>query len=403
MNITYIISSFQGAHSGTGGHYYSCLRTAEYFSKFGSAQIINVGNFPATALNGSSVEINYVACGAADLVTFLPRLNAAIRPTCDVVHAFDVPAALPARLLAAMRGIPWVLTKAGMGDFAYHPIAPEIIIFAEENRLWFDERRRFSRSQIHCIPNREAAVRNVSTIANDTVGKAGAWLDKKDRLTLIVICTLRPEKATQIAQAVNLHRFLLSRDIKNRLAIVGRGNRAVAEEIVGGESRHIAIFSDPDSTTMASKHLPKADIAVAAGRGTIEALMEGRIVFVASDASPMPVLLTQETFTHMAYHNFSRRHQATTSIEALERDFLPLLRDEVARSTFTEKLRQLAVRTFDISQVEDGMREIYSRPSRRASFVEILDTFANAVYFIFSGPFRFLFGAKRRTQSVGSE
>ena len=89
MKIAFVIASINSKSNGLGGHYHSLLETVEQLSANHDVFIINVGNNPAKALEGTKFKLfSIIEKGYAIYRTHKNNQHIK-RRNPDILHAFD--------------------------------------------------------------------------------------------------------------------------------------------------------------------------------------------------------------------------------------------------------------------------------------------------------------------------
>jgi len=137
IKIAYLISSFS---HGRGGHYYSLRTTAEVINDAFDTIVICTGSTSSPVLDTSPLKVYNVLTRAICIFGIYRRMLRIIRQERpDVLHAFDFPSLFFAKLLSKKFRIPYLMTKtAGADPIKFWPWAPDMILYSEENRRWFD-------------------------------------------------------------------------------------------------------------------------------------------------------------------------------------------------------------------------------------------------------------------------
>src|SRR5690606_34104832 len=72
----------------------------------------------------------------------------------DILHSFDHISFLWARLSGNKFKIPYSITKCGGVNPIYYPYAEHMVLYSEENKLFFQNESKYKNSNLHLIPNR---------------------------------------------------------------------------------------------------------------------------------------------------------------------------------------------------------------------------------------------------------
>lgn len=307
LRLVIVIGSFVVSNSGVGGHYYSAMTIAQELNKVHCVNIVNVGDFPADALNKSPTPVTYINLEFNILGINrnpLKRFLEAYKP--DVVIAFDLKSALITRPLCMTLNCGFVLVKAG-GDkpSRYYPNNPFQIHFSSEDALWATARQKNSYGKICYIPNR------VTYPKQDwqTIAKLKNHLSiLQNDLVIIRISRITETYKPSFLAAIRLVNFLRDAGYPARLIIIGIcESESVLQDIESQLSHRDAVITSEDFTVNATRLLKIAHINIGVGRGFMEGCALGQHMLAINFENKLPTVVTQDNFNIFLKENFSMR------------------------------------------------------------------------------------------------
>src|SRR5690606_33889480 len=155
MKIFFLISSIIKTNPGIGGHYYSLLETVKRISEKHEVAIVNIGTKRAVSLQDIEYDIHYIIEKGPKIYSIYKKLNTIIlKEKPDILHSFDHISFLWARLSGNKFKIPYSITKCGGVNPIYYPYAEHMVLYSEENKLFFQNESKYKNSNLHLIPNR---------------------------------------------------------------------------------------------------------------------------------------------------------------------------------------------------------------------------------------------------------
>ena len=340
MRLLFLISSFWGANTGIGGHYYSFMTTADALAAAGHEVVpVLVGNQRSPLLDGWGRCCEFVPFALHQPGRTMARLKEiANELEADCIHGFDADAAFFARFVARDRGIAHAFTICGGPPRRPALRYRNVVVFSEELRRYHEA---FGREPLNlklianrvepfdCSPERIAAARGHL---------------REGALTILRICRIGDFHRRSAEQTLRLAQFLRAEGVDAQALIVGE----VSEPQVLGELKRMGgdtdvILTDPAMARNAKALIDIADFVVGAGRSYMEGASRGKVMFCANAQYELPALVTPETFADAFSHNFSARVQLPISQEELAAAIVRAAQDEPYAAT----LRGFHKRTFE--------------------------------------------------------
>lgn len=302
-----------GDTAGIGGHLYSLQALVAAMIPRAECRVVALGSARCPAFETLDCPRHQIPFGKdrLRLRELAQVMDIVRRHRPDVIHAFDVNSCAFARRAARRAGCGLVMTRCGgpnpEGRFPrmYFPRVRRLVVFSEENRVFFQTDRRFRRARIWHIPNRIGTV----AVAQDRIDALRRQL-RPGVPVILRIGRISPGYEKTAGQSIRLVKRLAAEGIPVQLVFVGvvqdaRTDQAIRAALAG----HGEIVSDPEITGQASAILDLGDLVVGTGRGLMEATARGRIALVPTRAGDLPALLTPDNWESLFRFNFSERSE----------------------------------------------------------------------------------------------
>lgn len=328
MNVLFTITcNNQSGYTGRGGHYYSLVTIAEALVRSGmKCQILVIGREESPVISQSGVPNFFVYYNGINLKSARKKIRkVVVEGKISVIHSFDSYSYIVCGRLKNVK-IKRVLTKCGGANpGSGFPIPSNLILFSKENLEYVKNKRWFSRTKVHLIPNR---VKRLSINYNRCDDLRSRLKLKDNTLILMRIARICAAYEGSFKQTFALARLLemkLGKDV-SVVAIGKIQDHTVYERLKIVSGAYDFIITNEEYTYLASDFLGMADFVVATGRGVMEACGLGKIVYVpvAEGNGLLPVPLTHENFDSLFYYNFSPRHiiesDEISAIKAVKED-----------------------------------------------------------------------------------
>ena len=312
-NIILVVSNVSGHNSGRGGHLYTVADHYRALIAVGDVKIVCVGTGIPGPLREFPVSLVRMS-RLVDLRSAAKELSQHVNAD-SVLHVFDAYALLVARRLEST---PIVFTKCGGAvTKRYTPAGhPDVVFHAQDYEYYRNRGAPLPGRYLKLIPNRVFVTQALDSEAQ---------FPKCDVLVMRVgrICEKYEDS---FKQAIALTKYLRSNQLNAKFVGIGyaEDERVLVrlKELIGSED---LILTDEAFTLGASRHLSRADVVVASGRGAMESATRGKVTLVPAKGKELPVLLDESTLEEGIFHNFSDRSVFTAppSVEQV----LKILRD----------------------------------------------------------------------------
>ncbi len=302
LSIVYFIFATGKAN---GGHYRSLALTAEYMAKHHDVKIIVLGYTYSHIIKNASVESQFIYFNGLNVISAIKRIRSNIDKK-SILHAFDLYAFFIVRLLRLKLGNKIVLTKCGgPNPKDYFAKVRNLVLFSEENFIYFSERERYKKSKLYLVPNR------TENFATDHIKvkeiRDRFNLDNYDKI-ILRICRISRMYQKSIFQSINLHKYVSDHGNKTALIILGNvQDQIVIDQLEGELGDGVFFLTDDRYTANAKELIEMADWVVGTGRGFMEASAKGRVMFAISMQNELPTLIGKQNFEQAFAFNFSER------------------------------------------------------------------------------------------------
>jgi len=311
--VLYTISCLTGISTGAGGHYYSMRDMISEMPV--DYQIVVIGNFMPSALEGHP-NVYFVECDFDSLrgPDFRPLLPDLIKP--DIVHAYDLSAALFSARLSYHWQVPFIYTKPGGPPYnKLTPAFDNMIVFHQND---YDNvmGRPFTPKHLSLIPNRVQMETDEAFAPYDPFEGL-----PEAQYKIITITRIGAAYEEKIRQAVALRAAVAERAGPAVLCVLGKiEHQEVYDRLVTefDDTPEIRFVTEKAHTYKASRHLPHCDIAIGAGRSFMEALGYGKHVFLPATGGTLPCYAYDKTYAVAFADNFSPRVRDGVEVNSAE-------------------------------------------------------------------------------------
>lgn len=377
MTIVYFIST---VGHGKGGHFHSLNTIANALGKTQNVHIINIGVKPSEVLDTANFELTFIEFNGYNVVqAYLKakRLVKKIQP--DVLHAFDVESFAFSRLLSKKLKIPSFLNKCGgPNPKKYYPIPSQLVLFSRENKAYFENNTRYSKTKLSLIPNRVKAV-NIDHARVEAFHK----IHGKSDISLLRIARIGKHYHKSIVQSINLLEWLKAKGLPIRLVILGTIQsgeiyQSILDYVESKQlTEDIIIDTSDEFTHNASELLEVGNIVIGTGRNFMEASSLNKMLLVPYKDAEYPLLVDNANFDAIFATNFSPRTQVPNFNENknLESIYNSLIKHQKAMS------KQWFESFFDVNRGAELYKNLYLDTDMVHNSNGI-DTFVNMLYAI---------------------
>ncbi|WP_299119786.1 hypothetical protein [uncultured Winogradskyella sp.] len=377
MNIVYLITT---VGHGKGGHFHSLNTIANEIGKTENVFVVNIGFKPSTVLNKTNYEFKYIGFNGFNFLSTYIKIKKLLKQlNPDAIHAFDVESFAFSRLFSKGKNQASYLNKCGgPNPKKYFPISNNLILFSKENEAYFLNNKRYANTNLAVIPNRVKPVQIDDSrveLFYRTYGKA--------EYSLLRIARIGKHYHKSINQAINLVKWLKSKELNVRLVIIGTIQskdiyNAILEDIKSKDLENDVILEPSDLFTHnASELLAVGDCIIGTGRNFMEASSLNKMLLVPYKDSDYPLLVTNTNFETIFATNFSPRTQV--------KDFNENINLELIYRHIKDKNRIPSKPWFDTHfNVENGVdryKNLYLNEDVPRNS-NLIDIFANILYAI---------------------
>lgn len=358
---------------GRGGHFWDLKTIVEALREHMECTVINIGPCSSPVIDSIPVTVHNISFNGLNIVSAISQCIAIINDDgIEVLNLFDTRIYCILDIASRITRCPLVLTKCGgPNPGRFYPVTDNLIVFSEENQVYFLSHPNYAKSQICFLPNR------VARPASDPVRieKLLARLDPRKK-TFLMISRFCEHYKKNMVQAVNLIQHLNAEGKECQLLIVGTPEvPRVVDEIRLYCDDGVIMVNEDEFTMEASELIDVADFVIAAGRGFMEAASRGKPLLTALSDSRFPVLITEETFPSAFATNFSPRNRIKDLDQ--EKNYVMIAR-MLENSDFCVELSALSLelfkKHFDVNAVVEDYKVLFSSVSyrKRYHFVELL-------------------------------
>lgn len=304
--IVYLISSYQGINTGSGGHYYSLLQMAQEVSKIEDVLVISIGdrepemfsNFEfARHINATMMSMLFKV---KDVIGTIREYSS---KDVKVIHGYDEHTVYLLRRLQRAFECEVVLTKCGGAPKKTLPSISKLIVFHSKDYEFYKDSLRFSK--VYKISNRVK-----STTFNYNRQSQLDEVYDDDCYNIVKIGRIGGYYYHTLKQSINLA-CLINKFKKVKLSFIGYLESSLYfDELMNYAKENgvaLEIFCEPAFTKKASELVWGADIVVGTGRGAMEALSSRKLLFFPVKGTDLPCIFTDETAEFAMSNNFSER------------------------------------------------------------------------------------------------
>lgn len=320
--ILFFISCFKNINTGAGGHYYSLLQMKRTLKK--DSKLVVFGDFMPQVYEAE--DVIFIKTSKRNLlradIGALEQLQ-----SVEIVHVYDIDVALIGSKVAVKFNVPLVCTKPGGPPIKKWSIAfQNQIVFHPFDHHYFKSRGPFAPQHLCMIPNRVSWPKSRPGDRPSPFPILGEEVVK-----LLRVARIGETYKHSILQSIQLADKINEEYGPCALALVGKiEDRHVFDEIQAlvADKPYIDIHTDKEYTLNASELIPYADVVIGTGRGLIEGLSYGKLLFFPVKDESLPCFMNAESYQEAFYHNFSQRVPKSRVVDPRERfsEFLAILR-----------------------------------------------------------------------------
>lgn len=332
--VIFIISCFKNNNTGKGGHFYSLLHVARELSE--DYKIFVVGDFFPPVYKDQQKIVSFISSGRRKKI--LQAVHDIGVNKISIVHAFDKTAAGYGDYLSSRIKKPFVVTKAG-GKPMPKSVLPfeNMVVFQKEDLDNINSRLLSKPKKIALIPNRVPAPTYYGYNRKNPFASSSSQV-----LKILRIARYSNIYLESIIQAIGLHKKLLDEQLPSELVVIGAiQDESVFEYLVKNyKMQNVSFISSSDYTENAADFIVHSDIVVGTGRGFIEGMAHGKMVFFPVRGKSIPCFTNNENYEEAFYKNFSPRivENNAINVDKAYSDFLKVL--SCKRSEYSEFIKK---------------------------------------------------------------
>ena len=351
--IVYIIFS---KDIGLGGHYYSLKALSNSLRINNDISIINIGYLFSKALKNQPYKTYFIKHrNLINSCILLKRLIEMLE--YDVIHSFDPPSLTLLKIIMRKQKIKHIHTHCGGPNPKFFPFVKNLILFSQENYLFFKRKKEFNGSNIFLIPNRVLPMQPDEKRINMLLSE----LNFKFPIFLR-ICRIDKFYIRSLIQSINLVQNLRNRGIEANLLIIGSPiDIDVLEFIKKYENNYIKIITKEKYTINANELIKMADFVIGTGRSFMEGAYLSKVMLVPQKNKDIPLLIDRETFKTAFDVNFSERTSYQNYNE--EKNFnkvIQCINDEKLYKELSSFIKNKSEKYFKITSKIELYNEIYN-------------------------------------------
>ena len=352
MRVLYLISTFE---KGMGGHYYSLQTTLESLIPEIEPVVINIGRMESPIISSLKCPKYQFIYTYFNFTKIQQKILSIIQKyQIDRIHCFDDRAYLFIRGYR-FKNFPVALTKCGGPNPKYFPKVDNLILFSEENKQNFLNRK--GHNNTYLVPNRILPFSpNTRKVEN---------LKKKLNLKDDSIVFLRIARISHYYKESIFQSIRLVEKIPNAtLIVVGQ---VIDEEILNqirtkGVDR-VHIVDEKEYYKNAKELIPICDFYIGTGRGVMEATSLKKIVLSPVMDKDYPALVTKHTFKSFFSTNFSERNISLLSNSEILNEVNEIIKSDKEQEKLSEFSFQMFNDHFNLKTTKGWYLKFYKNLS----------------------------------------
>lgn len=328
-------------NQGMGGHYYSCLETAQKMSDGGyDVSIVSIGRTRSPVLEAYGEKYSHIDDGRITII-YKSLLNYVYEKKIMLIHCFDSSAYFWGRRAANKKNIKLVLTKCGgPNPKKYYPSANDLILYSKENLTFFKREEKYKNTNMYLIPNRVDQNKIPHSERNVLEIKA---ISRKNSIIFMRINRIGSVYQSTMEQAIKLVVSLNEKGVSVDLFIIGAiENQALYESLISSSPSYINFLTNSHYTIEAAKNIDAADFVIGTGRGFMEAALKNKVMLVPTANKIYPEIITKNNFSSAFAKNFSPRYRTNKEDNELFNEII-----NVVKSTGGENNLNIYQEAFD--------------------------------------------------------
>lgn len=314
-----ICLQMMGVASGVGGHHYSARDLGRAFKDAGyevSYLMIALDVKPTSKAYSAEDGLYRVKLSISEPSTWVQLHTWYTKQQFDAIFCLDELSCRIALMLLPFSHPHIIPIKPGwINSDAWTAACPHFINFSRENFDYYKAHPKYQKTKLHLLPNRVRCIPVDSSLLDDFRGDSR--LIEGERVLMaasrISLGDHRdPGKRAVFESAVAMFTELQMATRGWRLILIGTPSDEAAlkwiEELAASHEK-VDVVIDSKYTGNVSAVFPAAEIVVAMGRTSMEALCSGCVGMVPVGGRKLPLPIIGQTFEIFSYHNFTHRAQ----------------------------------------------------------------------------------------------
>lgn len=355
MKISFFIFVSSG---GRGGHFHSLNHITKQLSIVNELEldIVTIGAESSDVLNNNPLFKTHLQYTRSTFFScYYKLINYLKESKPDIVHFFDAHSFNVYFPISSFFKSKVVINKCGgPNPKYYYPIVPNMILFSEENKMWFKNKTQYKNTHINVIPNR---VSNVKTKNYELYTK------NENDFNIVRICRIGTTYYNSILNGINLIKKLNQLGYNNiKLYIIGKvlGDDEFMNLKTISEGYKIEFITQDLYTSEASKMLYLADVVIGTGRSAMEAFSLGIPVLVPSEQSNYPILVNKDNFQCFYKKNFTHRAKLNgITDDSVLRNIKDIIDKKEVYNAHSNFSRKMFMEYFDIVKIPMKYTKFY--------------------------------------------
>lgn len=341
---------------GRGGHFHSLNHISRSLGSRLPVGIMSIGPGASEVILNNPYFTRHIDFNGINILNLHKELKEVLNEfTPDILHFFDDNSYNALKPILNISSFKFIVNKCGGPNTMNFPKVENLVVFSEENNIWFQRQKKFKNTKLCVISNRATKLK---LLPNKKITK------DKESFCFVRISRIGNTYIKSLLDSINLISKLKDdHGLNVKLYIVGtiqeKSTYNDLHRLVNKRAEVILITED-EFTKEASKMLYLADAVIGTGRSVMEASSLGLPVLTPAFNSELPILITKNNYDNFFRTNFSERNMADKT--DLEKN-LELIKELVEDKNFykdSSKLsNELFARYFDVDKGYEKYFEVY--------------------------------------------
>ena len=340
---------------GQGGHFHSLNHISREIAKENNIGIISIGPGFSPVVSNNPFFFKHINFNGFRVLNFKKQIQLVVKDfSPEIIHFFDSKSYLLVKPFIDKKS-KYVLNKCGgPSPKKTFPYIKNLVLFSQEDYIWFKKYKPFENSNITLIPNRVHAINlnGFKPIAKD-----------KENFTFVRIARIGSGYKKSIIDSINLvDRLSNNKDLNVKLIVIGKVQATkVYNELLdlAKNNSSVEFITNDEYTKEASKMLYLADAVIGTGRSIMEAASLKLPILSIDKEGDIPVLLNEITFDDAFKTNFSERNiykkKGENFWEIVKMIEKPSYYRELSKFSY-----QMFLNNFDIKKATHEYQKVYS-------------------------------------------